>query len=73
MAQNHFKTPPDPKRGYIRPKKSQKSLKVRAKPAKGRIEFCSGRGLYIECAAWTQHSDLKHEGCHQAALLVDTK
>ena len=34
MAQDHFKTPPGPKRGYIRPKKSQKSLKVRAKPAK---------------------------------------
>ena len=34
MAQDHFKTPPDPKRGYKRPQKSQKSLKVRAKPAK---------------------------------------
>ena len=34
MAQDHFKTPPGPTRGYIRPKKSKKSLKVRAKPAK---------------------------------------
>ena len=34
MAQDHFKTPPGPKKGYKRPQKSQKSLKVRAKPAK---------------------------------------
>ena len=34
MAQDHFETPPDPKRNHIRPNKSQKSLKVRAKPAK---------------------------------------
>ena len=34
MAQDHFQTPPDPERGYKRPKKSKKSLKVRAKPAK---------------------------------------
>ena len=34
MAQDHFKTLPGPKRGHIRPKKSKKSLKVRAKPAK---------------------------------------
>ena len=37
MAHDHFKTPPDPKRGYSRPKKSQKSLKVRAKPAKHKM------------------------------------
>ena len=34
MAQDHFKTPPGPKRGYMRPNTSKKSLKVRAKPAK---------------------------------------
>ena len=34
MAQDHFKTPPDPKKGYIKPKNPEKSLKVRAKPAK---------------------------------------
>ena len=34
MAQDHFQTPPDPERGYKNTKKSQKSLKVRAKPAK---------------------------------------
>ena len=34
MAQDHFKTPPDPKRGYKRPKNPEKCLKVRAKPAK---------------------------------------
>ena len=43
MAQDHFKTPPGPKRGYIRPKKSQKSLKVRAKPAKAR-----GKGPIVD-------------------------
>ena len=39
MAQDHFKTPPDPERGYKNPQKSQKSLKVRAKPAKTFILF----------------------------------
>ena len=39
MAQDQFETPPDPKRSHIiyhdiRPNNSQKSLKVRAKPAK---------------------------------------
>ena len=34
MAHDHFQTPPDPKRGYKKSKKSEKSLKVRAKPAK---------------------------------------
>ena len=34
MAQDHFEIPPDPKRTHLRPKKSQTSLKVRARPAK---------------------------------------
>ena len=34
MAQDHFKTPPDPKRSYKNNPKSQKNHKVRAKPAK---------------------------------------
>ena len=34
MAQDHFQTPPDPKRSYTNPKKTKKSLKVRTKPAK---------------------------------------
>ena len=38
MAQDHFQTPPDPKRDYTNPKKSKKSLKVRAKPAKTIVE-----------------------------------
>ena len=44
MAQDHFQTPPDPKSGYIRPPKSEKSLKVRAKPAKawGKCTFSFG-------------------------------
>ena len=37
MAQDHFQTPPDPERGYKNQKKLQKSLKVRAKPAKMNI------------------------------------
>ena len=49
MAQDHFWTPPDPKRGYKKSKKSQKSLKVRAKPAKmgvGKKQF-QDLGLYV--------------------------
>ena len=38
MAHDHFQTPPDPERGYKNPKKSIKSLKVRAKPAKKQQE-----------------------------------
>ena len=38
MAQDHFQTPPDPKRVYKRPQKSKKSLKVRAKPAKSAVD-----------------------------------
>ena len=34
VAQDHFQTPPDPKRGYKTSSKIQKRLKVRAKPAK---------------------------------------
>ena len=34
MAHDHFQTPPDTKRGYKTTQKSQKILKVRAKPAK---------------------------------------
>ena len=34
MAQDYFKTPPGPKRGYIRLNKSKTSLEVHAKPAK---------------------------------------
>ena len=41
MAQDHFETPPDPKRTHIRPNKSQNGLKVRAKPAKLLCQFCS--------------------------------
>ena len=44
MTQDHFKTPPDPKTGYIRHKKSKKSLKVRAKPAKVYMGTCGGAG-----------------------------
>ena len=33
MAQDHFKTPPDPKKGY-KTQKIKKSLKVHAKAAK---------------------------------------
>ena len=33
-AQDHFKTPPEPKRGYNRPQNSKKSLQVHSKPAK---------------------------------------
>ena len=47
MAQDHFQTIPGPKRGYIKPKRSQKSLKVRAKPAKA-----------IDCMA-ESHTHLK--------------
>ena len=34
MAQDHFQTPPDPKRGYENKKKVKESPKVSAKPAK---------------------------------------
>ena len=41
MAHDHFQTPPDPKRGHKNTKKLQKSLKVRAKPAKSLMNlFC---------------------------------
>ena len=39
MAHDHFQTPPDPERGYKNQKKSKKSLKVRAKPAKVENSF----------------------------------
>ena len=46
MAPDHFPTPPDPKRGYKNPKKSIKSLKVRAKPAKSLLlQFSCGNSL----------------------------
>ena len=46
MAQDHFQTPPDPKRGSTNPKISPKSLKVRAKPAKTCIVMLFSQAHY---------------------------
>ena len=49
VAQNHFQTPPDPKRGYKRPKNLKKSKRVCATSAKKLWEL----GMGVEMLALT--------------------